>query len=113
MSKKLFVGGLPWAVDDEALRSHFEPYGTVLDARVIYDRDTGRSRGFGFVTFEEAADADEAIDALNESDFDGRTIRVNEAQERSRPSGNPYSHGRGGPRGGRRDPRDGGRGGRW
>lgn len=112
MSKKLFVGGLPWAVDDEALRSHFEAFGEVIDARVIYDRDTGRSRGFGFVTFEVAADADEAIDALNESEFDGRTIRVNEAQER-RPSGNPYSHGRSGPRGGRGGPRDDRRGGRW
>ena len=115
MNKKLFVGGLPWAVDDETLRSHFEPFGEVIDARVIYDRDTGRSRGFGFVTFEEAAAADEAINALNESELDGRTIRVNEAQERQRPSGNPYSHGRGGPRGGRGGPRGdrGDRGGRW
>ena len=113
MSKKLFVGGLPWAVDDDALRHHFEAYGTVLDAKVIYDRDTGRSRGFGFVTYEDEADADEAINALNESEFDGRTIRVNEAQERRRPQGNPYSHGGGGPRGGRGGPRDDRRGGRW
>ena len=48
MSKKLFVGGLPWEVDDDALRSHFEPYGEVTEAKVILDRDTGRSRGFGF-----------------------------------------------------------------
>lgn len=113
MSKKLFVGGLPWEVDDDALRNHFEPFGEVTDAKVILDRDTGRSRGFGFVTFEEAADADEAIDALNESELEGRTIRVNEAQEKSRPKGNPFSHGGGGPRGGRGGSRDGGRSGRW
>lgn len=111
--KKLFVGGLPWEVDDDRLRAHFETYGIVTDARVIYDRDTGRSRGFGFVTFDNEADADAAIEALNESEFDGRTIRVNEAQERRRPQGNPYSHGGGGPRGGRGGPRDSRRGGRW
>ena len=113
MSKKLFVGGLSWGVDDEALRSHFEGYGEVTDVKVILDRDTGRSRGFGFVTFEDEADADEAIDALHESEFDGRSIRVNEAQEKSRPRGNPFSHGRGGYRGDRGGQRDGGRGGRW
>ncbi len=100
--KKLFVGGLSWGVDDEELRRHFEQYGSVSEARVIYDRDTGRSRGFGFVTYEDASAAEEAKSQLDGSEHEGRTIRVNDAEERSRPRGNPFSHGRGGPRGGSR-----------
>ena len=96
--KKLFVGGLAWAVDDDMLRHHFEQYGDVTDAKVIHDRDTGRSRGFGFVTYQEEADANRAKEELDGSMHEGRTIRVNEAEERGRPSGNPYSHGRGGSR---------------
>ena len=107
--KKLFVGGISWGVDDEELRRHFETHGAVIDARVIYDRDTGRSRGFGFVTFEDDAAADAAKEALDGSEHEGRTIRVNEAEERTRPRGNPFSHGRGGPReGGSRYDRRGG-----
>ncbi len=99
---KLFVGGLAWAVDDKELREHFEQFGTVVDARVIKDRDTGRSRGFGFVTYEDAEAATEAQKRLDGSQHEGRTIRVNVAEERNRPRGNPFSHGRGGPRGGSR-----------
>ncbi len=82
MSKRLFVGGLAWATDDASLKQAFEAHGEVTDARVITDRDTGRSRGFGFVTFttEEAAQA--AMDAMNGSELDGRTIRIDLARER-------------------------------
>ncbi len=100
--KKLFVGGLSWGVTEDELRRHFEQFGSVTDARVIYDRETGRSRGFGFVTYEDADAAEEAKKQLDGSVHEGRTIRVNDAEERSRPRGNPFSHGRGGPRGGAR-----------
>ena len=98
MSKKLFVGGLSWDTGDEGLRSAFAAHGEVTDAKVITDRDTGRSRGFGFVTFAEAADADAAMDAMNGSQLDGRSLNVNEAKAR-------------GDRGGRGG--GGGGGGRW
>lgn len=105
MSKKLFVGGLPWSVTSEELQDLFTPHGEVLDAVVIKDRESGRSRGFGFVEFEDAAAADAAVLALNNSTLGGRTITVNEANDR--PEG-----GRGGGGGGgyRRD-NDGGGGG--
>jgi cold-inducible RNA-binding protein len=83
MSKKLFVGGLAWATTDNTLRDAFARHGEITDCKVVTDRDTGRSRGFGFVTFAEAADADSAVNALEGSDLDGRTIRVNEAQQRT------------------------------
>ena len=87
MSKKLFVGGLSWGTDDAGFHDAFAPYGEVLEAKVITDRETGRSRGFGFVTFSSAEDAEQAAQALDGSDLDGRTIRVNEAQERKRGGG--------------------------
>ena len=80
MSTKLFVGSLPWSVDDEALKKTFEPHGTVVSAKVITDRNSGRSRGFGFVEMETADEAKSAIDALNESELEGRNIVVNEAK---------------------------------
>ena len=82
MSKKLFVGGLSWNTDDTLLRQSFERFGAVSDARVILDRETGRSRGFGFVTFDVDEDAMNAISAMDGTDLDGRNIRVNEAQDR-------------------------------
>lgn len=101
MSKKLFVGGLSWSTNDAGLRSAFERYGDVQEAKVIMDRETGRSRGFGFVTFTEADDATKAIDALNGATIDGRAIKVNEANEK--PEGDRGSRGPrpsfGGPRG--------------
>jgi RNA recognition motif-containing protein len=81
--KKLFVGGLSWGVDDHALNEAFAQYGEVTEAKVISDRDTGRSRGFGFVTFSDASAADQAIQAMDGTVLDGRNIRVNEAQQRS------------------------------
>lgn len=82
MSKKLFVGGLAWATDDQGLREAFEAFGQVIDAKVISDRETGRSRGFGFVTFSEASDANDAIEQMDGADLDGRRVNVSEARER-------------------------------
>lgn len=107
--KNLFVGNLPWSVDDQSLENLFAEYGEVQSAKVILDRDTGRSRGFGFVEMEDEG-ATEAINALNESEVDGRNIRVNEAQER-RSGGGGGGHRGGGGGGGHRG--GGGGGGRW
>ena len=83
MSTKLFVGSLPWSVSDEELKETFEKHGTVVSAKVITDRDTRRSRGFGFVEMESSSDATNAISALNESELNGRNIVVNEAKART------------------------------
>ena len=91
MGNKLFVGGLAWATDDQSLHDAFAAHGSVQEARVITDRDTGRSRGFGFVTMSSDAEAKAAMEALDGQPIDGRTVRVNEAQERG-------GGGRGGPR---------------
>ena len=82
MSKKLFVGGLSWNTDDFLLRQSFERFGSLEDARVILDRETGRSRGFGFVTYVDSAAAKKAIAEMDGASIDGRNIRVNEAEER-------------------------------
>jgi len=84
MSKKLFVGSLSWNTDDRGLRAAFEPHGEITEAIVITDRDTGRSRGFGFVTFADDDAADKAVAALNQTELDGRTIRVDVAQAKER-----------------------------
>jgi len=83
VSTKLFVGSLPWSVSDDKLKEIFEVHGTVVSAKVITDRDTNRSRGFGFVEMESSSDASNAIKALNETEVDGRNIVVNEAKARS------------------------------
>jgi RNA recognition motif-containing protein len=87
MSKKLFVGSLSWNTDDRGLREAFAAHGEVSEAVVISDRDTGRSRGFGFVTFEDDDAADKAVAALNGTELDGRTIRVDVAQAKERNRG--------------------------
>ena len=111
MANKIFVGGLSWDTTDESLREAFEQFGAVTEAKVILDRDTGRSRGFGFVTFTDGGTADTAIQEMDGQELDGRRIRVNEAQDRRRDGGGGGRHGGGGGRGGRgRDDR-GGRGG--
>lgn len=81
--KKLYVGNLPWSVTDSELESLFSGVGEVISARVITDRDTGRSRGFGFVEMDDAG-AGKAIAELNGKDMGGRPLRVNEANERRR-----------------------------
>ena len=83
MSTKLFVGSLPWSVDDEALRETFAVHGNVVSAKIVTDRDTGRSRGFGFVEMESSDEASNAIKALNDSELSGRKIVVNEAKSRN------------------------------
>ncbi len=83
MSTKLFVGSLPWSVNDEELKENFEKHGPVVSAKVIMDRDTNRSRGFGFVEMESSSDAKNAISALNDSELNGRNIVVNEAKSRN------------------------------
>lgn len=80
MAKKLFVGGIPWATTSDDLKQLFGQYGTVSSATVITDKMTGRSRGFGFVEFESDEEASAAESALNNSDFQGRTLVVKEAR---------------------------------
>lgn len=83
MQVKLFVGNLPWSVSDVELEDLFSPHGTVQSARVITDRDTGRSRGFGFVEMD-TEDVAATISAVNGREVDGRQLRVNEAEEKER-----------------------------
>jgi RNA recognition motif-containing protein len=78
--KNIFVGNLNFSSTEESIRSLFERYGVVNSARIMTDRDTGRSRGFAFVEMENEAEADQAIHALNGSTLDGRSINVNEAR---------------------------------
>ncbi|KAJ3108486.1 hypothetical protein HDU96_007518 [Phlyctochytrium bullatum] len=126
MSTRVFVGGLAWETTDGSLKAAFEGCGEVTQAMVVLDRETGRSRGFGFVTFSEAEGAARAVEEMNQKELDGRPVRVDIANEkpdrgsgaeRSGPRGGgggyrnrdePY--GRGG-RGGGYGDRDGGRGG--
>ncbi len=102
MAKTLYVGNLNFRTDEEGLRATFSNFGTVTDARIVMDRDTGRSRGFGFVEMEDDTAADTAVEQMNGADLDGRPLRVNEAQ--------PRTEGGGGGGGGRRGG-GGGRGG--
>jgi len=81
MSKKIYVGNLPFNTTESALRSLFEQHGDVHSVSVVMDRETGRSRGFAFVEMD-AADASKAIEALDQQDFEGRSLRVNEAKPR-------------------------------
>lgn len=82
MGNKLFVGGLPWATDDAGLKRAFEPFGNVTEAKVIYDRDTGKSRGFGFVTFYTEEQAQAALQGMDGAEIEGRRVSVKEAEER-------------------------------
>lgn len=84
MSKKLYVGNLPFSTTDDELRGLFEKHGTLVSVSVISDRETGRSRGFAFVEFEDASSAEAARQALDGTDLGGRPLRVNEAHERGR-----------------------------
>lgn len=84
MSTNIYVGNLSFSTDSDALRSIFAEYGEVTSAQVVVDRDTGRSRGFGFVEMASAQDAEKAIEATNGKSIDGRQLNVNVARERSR-----------------------------
>ncbi|PSR87726.1 Glycine-rich RNA-binding protein [Actinidia chinensis var. chinensis] len=89
-SSKLFVGGLPYATDENGLREAFTRYGEVVDARIVMDRDSGRPRGFGFVTYTSTDEASSAIQALDGKDFHGRMLKVDYAVEKSRGFGDSY-----------------------
>ncbi len=110
MSKNIFVGSLAWGTTSEGIEQAFAQYGVVTSAKVISDRETGRSKGFAFVEMETGGD--EAIKALNGSDMDGRQIVVNEARPREeRSGGGGYGGGGGGRSGGGGGGRSGGGGG--
>ena len=112
MAKRIYVGNLPWAYGSAELEQLFKQYGDVAAAEVIMDRETGRSRGFGFVQMANDADMEAAINGLNGQDCNGRPRVVNEARERSpRPGGGGGGGGYGGGRGGGGGGYGGGRGG--
>lgn len=117
MGKKLYCGNLSYGVSSSDLEELFSQYGTVESAQVITDRDTGRSKGFGFVEMSSDAEADAAIQGLNEQEHSGRPLTVNEARPREDRrgggggGGGGYGGGRGGGGGGGR--RGGGGGGRY
>jgi len=83
LNNKLFVGSLPWAIDNAQLEQLFSQFGKVISAQVLKDRETGRSRGFGFVEMSSDEEAQKAIEALNGSDMEGRKIVVNVARPRA------------------------------
>ncbi|GAA5802313.1 Glycine-rich RNA-binding protein 4, mitochondrial [Helicostylum pulchrum] len=93
---KLFVGGLAWQTGDQSLRQKFEEFGDVVEATVVNDRDTGRSRGFGFVKFSNDDDATKAVEAMNDQEFEGRRIRVDKATDRASGGGGGGGYGGGG-----------------
>ena len=108
MPKKLYVGNLAYSVTDQDLKDLFSQSGVVESVAVISDRDSGQSKGFGFVEMENAAGADAAMKALDGTEFKGRNIKVNEAKPREAGGGGPRGGGRTGDRSG-----GGGRGTRW
>lgn len=102
----IYVGNLPYSTTDDELRSLFGAHGEVASARVVVDRATGQSKGFGFVEMPDRAQAQQAIDALNGYDCAGRNLRVNESQPKPREDRGPRG-------GGFRDRRERGGGDRW
>ena len=102
MGKRLYVGNLSYGTTDESLHQLFAAHGTVTSAQVIMDRDTGRSKGFGFVEMGSDQEAEAAIAALNGQEVDGRSLTVNEARPKPEGGGRAGGGGRGGYGGGRR-----------
>lgn len=105
MGKKIYVGNLPYTISNDDLASAFADFGNVESAKIITDRDTGRSKGFGFVEMSSDDEAASAIEALNGKDFNGRNLTVNEAKPQAPRENSRGGHGgghRGGPRGGNR-----------
>ena len=86
MSKKIYVGNLGFQTTEQALRNHFSPHGEVLSATIVTDRETGQSRGFGFVEMDDAG-AKAALNVLDQSELDGRNLKVNEAKPRESRNG--------------------------
>ncbi|CEI70361.1 hypothetical protein FVEN_g1129 [Fusarium venenatum] len=99
---KLYVGNLSWNTTDETLRQTFSEFGQVTDSIIMKDRETGRARGFGFVTFSSEEEATAAVNAMNEQELDGRRIRVNVANARPSGGNGGFGGGRGGGYGGGR-----------
>ena len=93
MSKKIYIGNLSFSSTEDELRTVFERHGRVESVNVITDRDSGRPRGFAFVEMDEASAADDAIRALDGSELGGRSLRVNEAQDRNAGGGGGYRSG--------------------
>ncbi len=102
MGKKLYVGNLAYSVTSQSLEQMFLEFGTVVSAQVIQDRDTGRSKGFGFVEMQADDAAQRAIAGMHEKEFDGRALTVNEAKPRESSGGGGGRGGYGGGGGGRR-----------
>jgi RNA recognition motif-containing protein len=100
LGKKLYIGNLPYSITEAELRELFERHGTVASVNVITDRETGRARGFAFVEFEDANSAQAAMQALDGTQVGGRTLRVNEANERGGGGGGGRGRGGGGGYGG-------------
>lgn len=98
MSYKLFIGSLSWNVDDSSLEEAFAPYGKLVSATVVKDRDSGRSKGFGFVEFENDEEGKKAVAEMNGKELDGRAIAVSEARPREERPRRDYNGG-GGDRG--------------
>jgi RNA recognition motif-containing protein len=94
--KKIYVGNLPFSVDEGQLRGLFEPHGEVASATIVMDRETGRPRGFGFVEMSDAGAADQAISAMNGKEVGGRALVVNEAKPREAGGGGRGGFGGGG-----------------
>ena len=94
MSSKLYVGNLPFEINDDELQELFSAHGAVTSAKVITDRETGRARGFGFVEMEQEGDAQKAIQSLDGQDFKGRNLKVNVAKPREDRSGGGGGGGR-------------------
>ncbi len=111
MGRKLYVGNLPYSVNQQTLQDMFSQYGTVDSVNVITDRDTGQSKGFAFVEMSSNEEAQKAIKELNGSNLEGREIKVNEAKPKA-PRDDRGGYGGGGYGGGRRHDGGGGRGGR-
>lgn len=88
MTNKIYIGNLDYGINEENLEQIFGDYGTVTEAKVIVDRETGRSKGFAFVTMETEEEAQKAIEELNGAEVDGRNIKVSEARERRRSNNN-------------------------
>lgn len=102
MSNKLFVGGISWSTNEDSLRNAFERFGLISEAVVVQDRETGRSRGFGFVTFEDKNAAQQASREMDGQELEGRRLTVNVAQDRAPRSGGERGGGGGDRRGGGR-----------
>lgn len=84
MSNKLYVGNMAYETTNEELSELFSEYGNVSEVKIIFDRETNRSKGFGFITFDDASSCESAIEALNGYEFKGRTLKVNVAQDRKK-----------------------------